>query len=223
MGIARRLFQVAVIATFLTGLAVGIPSCASMPTPLSLAVIDAAVLKITQSAGHGTGVSIGDGRILTAAHVVEGVTSVGVRSRDGEVGKAEVVARDDTLDLAILRWEHARALPALGIDCAPPRMDEPLRVVGHPLEWEWVHRIGRIASTQRGNFVAQSIALEMDLLPGMSGGPILSPAGRVRAVAIAISLWTVRGRGVPTGLSVGMPSEVICKWLDNLDNEGELE
>ena len=55
-----------------------------------------------------------DGRIVTNAHVVSGVTSVQVTFPDGQMVPAEVIGKDEETDLAVLRVapEPARPAPA---------------------------------------------------------------------------------------------------------------
>ncbi len=53
--------------------------------------------------GFGTGTSIGDGVVVTAAHVVAGATRVEVIDGRGDASPAEVVWFDPALDVAALR------------------------------------------------------------------------------------------------------------------------
>ena len=65
--------------------------------------------------GFGTGTSIGDGVVVTAAHVVAGATRVEVIDGQGDASSAEVVWFDPALDVAALR------------PTSPPSASVPLR------------------------------------------------------------------------------------------------
>ncbi|HVJ59315.1 MAG TPA: trypsin-like peptidase domain-containing protein, partial [Burkholderiaceae bacterium] len=62
--------------------------------------------------GLGSGVLISQGRILTAAHVVEAADRLSVRVADGAVVAARVVASDPMADLALL---EVMQLPASAV------------------------------------------------------------------------------------------------------------
>src|SRR5829696_6173069 len=59
-----------------------------------------AVVGLGRGWGRGSGVVIGEGRVLTNAHVLRG-EEVAVRRSDGEVALGRVAARDDTLVVAV--------------------------------------------------------------------------------------------------------------------------
>lgn len=76
------------------------------------AAIDATVRVRADGCGPrtelGTGTRIGDGLIVTAAHVVAGSTRVEIVDGSGESSTAEVVLLDPDLDVAALRTDVAR-------------------------------------------------------------------------------------------------------------------
>ena len=59
-----------------------------------------AVVKIITDKGHGSGFHMGNGHIITAAHVLRGATSVKVKSSGLDVQDAEILWSNDTYDVA---------------------------------------------------------------------------------------------------------------------------
>lgn len=107
----------------------------------------AATAHVAQS-GCGTAVHIGEGRILTAAHVVEKRSSTSlpqllllVFPKDRNVGLAQCVAKHDAYDVAVLKWlgvgtactENGRLMPSsCPLEAAEPKLGEPLLCIGNP-------------------------------------------------------------------------------------------
>src|SRR5687767_8213084 len=91
--------------------------------------------------GNELGVSSGsgfvldeDGRVLTNAHIVSGVTAIQVTFPDGKMVGAQVIGKDEETDLAVLRVEtdglDLRALE-LG-DSSAVQMGDRVVAVGNP-------------------------------------------------------------------------------------------
>ena len=82
--------------------------------------------------GGGSGVVISDnGHILTNYHVIEGASSVQVTAA-GRTYNAQVIAYDQTLDLAILRVENLRVKQAVLADSDKVRVGEWAIAIGNP-------------------------------------------------------------------------------------------
>ena len=60
----------------------------------------------------GSGVVLGAGRVLTAAHLVTGLGSPSVITMGGQVGTAQILGVDPETDLALLKVEGADLVPA---------------------------------------------------------------------------------------------------------------
>ena len=89
------------------GLLVATPACSSETGP-DPEVVEAATVRVrADGCGPrtelGTGTTIDDGLVVTAAHVVAGSTSVEVVDQSGTSFVAEVVVFDPDLDIAVLR------------------------------------------------------------------------------------------------------------------------
>ena len=135
---------------------------------------------------HGAGVVWrSDGLIVTNAHVLRGSSMI--RFEDGRTDRAELVARDYQLDLAILR------IPVRGLESAQGR-DSTLRTgevvfaVGHPLGERGAVSFGIVHAASSGHLIEADIRL----LPGNSGGPLADASGRV----VGINCMVANGMAV---------------------------
>jgi S1-C subfamily serine protease len=156
------------------------------------------VLKITGDAPscgrriEGSGFVYAPDRVMTNAHVVAGVRSPRVQLDGGRTLDATVVLYDSDRDVAVL------AVP--GLDRTPLRFGGEARagadaiVVGYPQDGPFTPVAARVAIKQnaRGPDIYQSrtvtreiYALRAQVLPGNSGGPLLSPQGAVYGVVFA--------------------------------------
>lgn len=146
-----------------------------------------------------------DGRdlLLTNAHVVEDVRSVGMRPLDG--GPGVPVAswqRSRVADVAVLALEDPQDLPAsLSLAEAPPTVGQRVRTVGFPSGLPFT-AAGEVAAVEGGR-----VELDVQVDPGASGSPVLDPMG---AVVAQVYARTAEGRGVAT--SVG----TLRRALDDL-------
>ena len=132
----------------------------------------------------------GEGRVVTNAHVVTGVTAVQVTFPDGPTVGATVVGKDEETDLAVL------SVSPEGLDLRPlelgdsdtVRPGDRVLAVGNPTGAGPTAGSGRISGSGRrvevpGGFVIDGL-LETDAViePASSGGPLVGPDGRVIGV-----------------------------------------
>ena len=158
------------------------------------------VFKITGTAQscskriEGSGFVFAPERVMTNAHVVAGVRSPEVHVGNGTLS-ATVVLYDSDRDIAVL------AVP--GLKVAPLSFLDPKKhassgdsaiVVGYPLDGPFRADAARVRGTQnaKGPDIYQSktvvreiYALRARVRPGNSGGPLVSPGGKVYGVVFA--------------------------------------
>ena len=156
----------------------------AQPTPDRSAPASRTTLTI-KSTGSGFYVSAA-GDFLTNHHVVEGCerVEVVVSSRKR---LAEVIARDEDIDLALLKTQGPSAAIALASEA--PELGEAVVVLGYPLSGVLgddlrvttgvVSSLSGIGSDRRYMQISASVQ------PGNSGGPVLDPRGTVAAVVVA--------------------------------------
>ena len=157
------------------------------------------VLKVRGDNGCGQGVE-GTGflyqpdRVMTNAHVVAGVETPRVVLRDDEV-EASVVLYDPGLDVAVLAVDGL-GLPPLTFD-RDAEAGEAAAVLGYPQDGPYDVQAARIRNQQRlrspdiygeGTVLREVFSLRSHIRPGNSGGPLVSPAGRVTGVVFAASV-----------------------------------
>lgn len=137
-----------------------------------------------------------DGRdlLLTNAHVVADVRTLGVRPIDGGPGVQVASWRPSrTADVAVLELQDPTDLPApLALADEAPVAGTPIRTVGFPSGLPFT-AAGEVATVGRDR-----IELDVRVDPGASGSPVLdSTTGDVVAQVFA---RTSEGRGVATSL-----------------------
>lgn len=161
-------------------------------------------VKVLVSNGHGSGVNIGGGLILTAAHVVKDATEFSIKDDRGGKSKAKVLWANDEYDVALLRSQIITRTSELS--CKPLRMGEALRAVGNPLDLEFTETHGRVAGTGPEG----KVAVDITLAPGMSGGPVFDNQNRVRGINDAIMVMPMGFSGSVIGISYIVPSSTVC-------------
>jgi putative serine protease PepD len=166
------------------------------------------VVQIETGSGLGSGIIYeADGGILTAAHVVDGSSTVTVRLADGTRVPGEVVGADDATDVAVVRVEEdglrAAAL-AVGV---PVRVGQLAVAIGSPFGLEGtvtagiVSAIDRTITTDDGRAVANMIQTDAPINPGNSGGALVDRQGRVIGINDAIR----SDSGVNAGVGFAIP------------------
>ena len=190
-----------------SALAVAPPDPAVLRSP-GLSRARASVVKIDGLAPscskniEGSGFVIAPDRVLTNAHVVAGVTqSLHAVTSGGTSLSAHVVLYDPRRDLAVLDVPGLTAPPLAFAGQA--RVGASAIVVGYPLNSSFTAvaaRVGRV-ETATGPDIYQAVEVKRQIYgirarvePGNSGGPLLTPDGRVYGVVFAASV-AVRDTG----------------------------
>ncbi len=157
------------------------------------------VLKIrgTNECGRGvegSGFLYADNRLMTNAHVVAGIDEPEIVVGDDTVD-AEVVYYNPDIDVAVLSFDSSELSP-LRFDRTAEAQDG-VAILGYPQDGPFHVEPARIRSEQRlrspniygdGAVIREVFSLRGRILPGNSGGPILSSAGDVVGVVFAASV-----------------------------------
>ena len=145
-----------------------------------------------------TGVHWTRGLVVTASHTVESEREVTLTTPDGHSLAAQVAGRDPGLDIAVLRAEAGAVAVA---ELAP---DADLRV-GHlvlALGAGPRASVGIVSAldTRAGRAPSETIAVDLTLYPGFSGGPLVDVLGRVIGIATSGASrhlqWAIRASAV---------------------------
>lgn len=172
------------------------------------------MVKVLVGGGHGSGVHIGDGLVLTAAHVVAGVkdaAEVKVRDEGGAIHEAEILWQAKANDVALIRIKGHKDIAASELSCEVPKVGMDIHGYGNPLHQENWNVYGKVAGTPRkvGPW-AEIIPLNMAILQGQSGGPVFNDAGKV----VGLMVGYMNGQqGDWTSFSVMVPSSVVCTLM----------
>jgi serine protease Do len=144
------------------------------------------VVGVGQRWGVGSGIVLGEGRILTNAHNVRG-SQVKVTLADGSTTEGNVAGQDVDGDLAVIEADTGQA-PALPWAADAPAIGMPVFALANPggrglrVTFGFVSGIDRSFRGPRGLRITGSLEHTAPLLPGSSGGPVLSAAGQLLGI-----------------------------------------
>lgn len=158
------------------------------------------------------------GYVVTNNHVVEKGERIEVRLEDGRQFSAELVGRDGSTDLALLRLKGSdvRDLPSafLGNSDKIEPGDWAL-AIGNPFGLDHSVSAGIIAAKERVIGVGpfdDFIQTDALINPGNSGGPLFNVRGEVVGVNTAI---ISRGQGIGFAVPINMVKELLPNLLVN--------
>jgi serine protease Do len=144
------------------------------------------VVGIGQRWGAGSGIVLGEGRVLTNAHNVRG-GQVTVTFADGRTAEGNVVGHDIDGDLAVIETDTAQAT-ALAWAADGPAIGMPVFALSNPggrglrVTFGFVSGIDRSFRGPRGVRITGSLEHTAPLLPGSSGGPVLDATGQLLGI-----------------------------------------
>jgi S1-C subfamily serine protease len=140
------------------------------------------VVGIGQRWGVGSGIVLSDGRVLTNAHNVRG-DRVTVTFADGRTAEGTVAGHDIDGDLAVINVDTGGAAALAWSSGAPAEVGMPVFALANPggrglrTTFGFVSGIERTFRGPRGRRITGSLEHTAPLLPGSSGGPVLSADG----------------------------------------------
>ena len=177
------------------------------------------VVLVERQGGSGSGVVIRrDGVILTNAHVVGDARTVTITLADGRRLQGQVLGRDPTVDVAVVRISatDAPVVPVGDSDRLQP--GQTAIAIGNPLGYERSVTTGVVSALNRsirGATLEALIQTDAAINPGNSGGPLLDSQGRVIGINTAI---------IPsaTGLGFAIPINLARNIADQLLTTGRV-
>jgi S1-C subfamily serine protease len=166
----------------------------------------------------GSGVLISsDGKILTAAHVVQTADYVLVEFADGKSVRAHVLASNPLADVALLQTDSVlpNIVPAKLGDSDKIEVGDDIYIIGAPYGLSYSLTVGHISAKRVSN-AANSGFAKLELLQtdaainqGNSGGPMFNMAGEVVGIVSQI----LSQSGGFEGLGFAVTSNVARKLL----------
>ncbi|PKM45048.1 MAG: peptidase S1 [Firmicutes bacterium HGW-Firmicutes-8] len=178
---------------------------------------------MSESVGIGSGFIFDkSGLILTNQHVIDGTSEIQVKMTgfDKPV-KATVVGSDADLDLAVLKVNVNKDLPALKLgDSVKTEVGSWVIAIGNPLGLDHTVTVGVISAKSRPLTISNRLyknLLQTDaaINPGNSGGPLLNVAGEVIGINTAVDASA-------QGIGFAIPSATFKDALNDLVTKGKV-
>ena len=159
-----------------------------------------------------------DGHIVTNSHIIDKTDNITVRLHNREQYAAQVILRDDTSDIAILRVKTPLRLPVARLgDSASLEAGQWVIAIGNPFGLEHTVTAGIISAS--GRVIGEGplddlIQTDAAINPGNSGGPLIDTEGRV----IGINTALVRSEGGGAAIGFAIPAAKASALMQELDN-----
>ena len=137
--------------------------------------------------GAGSGIVLGDGQILTNAHNVR-ADQVTVTFADGRTADGRLAGRDIDADLAVIEVDTGGPAALPWASEPAPRIGTPVFALANPggrglrVTFGLVSGIDRVFRGPRGRRITGSLEHTAPLLPGSSGGPVLTAGGELLGI-----------------------------------------
>ena len=163
------------------------------------------------------------GYIVTNNHVIDHATTVTVRLADGDEYNAKIVGTDRLIDLALLKIEAHRPLPAVPFgNSDKAEVGDWVMAVGNPFGLGGTVTAGIISARGR-NIQAgpydDFLQIDAPINKGNSGGPLFNLDGQVIGVNTAI--YSPNGGSV--GIGFAIPSSLVEPVIAQIRDNGRVE
>lgn len=172
------------------------------------------VPRVQNSLGSGVILSP-DGIVVSNYHVVGGASDIRVVLTDRREFSAEVVLADEASDLAVLRLNDARDLPALALrDSDTLEVGDLVLAIGNPFGVGQTVSSGIVSGLARSSaavFDGRGYFIQTDaaINPGNSGGALVDMAGRLAGINTAI----LTRSGGSMGVGFAIPSNLVAQMV----------
>ncbi|ABD86691.1 S1C family serine protease [Rhodopseudomonas palustris] len=166
------------------------------------------------------------GHVVTNNHVVNGTAHVAVRLASGDVVPGTIVGTAPNYDLAVVRLQNPRRLPApitVG-SSADLKVGQAAFVIGNPFGLDQSLSTGVISALKRrlptgsGREIGNVVQTDAAVNPGNSGGPLLDSAGRLIGVTTAI----ISPSGSNAGIGFAIPVDTVNRVVPELIKYGRV-
>jgi Do/DeqQ family serine protease len=171
-----------------------------------------------QNTSLGSGVIIDGekGLILTNAHVIQKAGTIKVVLQDERDFEARIVGADPDSDLAVLKIDSKKRLPAIKMGSSENIMiGETVIAIGNPFGFSHTVTTGVISAINR-SIRAQDrvyhdfIQIDASINPGNSGGPLLNINGDLIGINTAIY---AKAQGIGFAIPIGKARKIISDLI----------
>ena len=158
------------------------------------------------------------GYIVTNNHVIEGADEITVTLHDGTSLKAKLIGHDERTDVALLKVESDKPLPAVPFgDSDTSRVGDWVLAIGNPFGLGGSVTAGIVSA--RGRDIRQGpyddfIQTDAAINRGNSGGPLFNMDGQV--IGINTAIYSPSGGSIGIGFSIpsNMAKQVVAQLRD---------
>ena len=187
------------------------------------------------AAGEGSGMVLSDdGLLLTNNHVVEAASDGGVVTvlfQDGATARAQIVGRDPSSDLAVIRAQGVSGLTPIELGNSDSvRVGQQVVAFGSPLGLGGTVTTGIISALDRPvsvggaqgaseETVLNALQTDAAINPGNSGGPLVDMQGRLIGINSAIATTGNEGGSIGVGFSI--PVNQAKRVAEELERTGK--
>ena len=174
-----------------------------------------------QSLGSGFIIDA-SGIVVTNNHVIEGADEINVVLQDNTTLRAELLGADPRTDLAVLRVQHDKPLPAVTFgDSDTASVGDWVVAIGNPFGLGGSVTAGIVSA--RGRDIRQGlyddfIQTDAAINRGNSGGPLFNLAGEV--VGVNTAIYSPTGGSIGIGFSI--PSNLARNIVAQLRDGGRV-
>jgi serine protease Do len=171
--------------------------------------------------GLGSGVIITpDGYILTNNHVVDNADEVKVQvGDDGDEYTAKVIGTDPKSDIAIIKIDAKKSLPAITVaDSDKIQVGDVVLAVGNPFGIGQTVTMGIVSATGRatmGMEYEDFIQTDAAINPGNSGGALVDAEGRLLGINTAILSRSGGNQGIGFAIPINLAKSVMDSIVEN--------
>lgn len=182
--------------------------------------ISPAIVFIKTSKGSGSGMIIeNNGLILTNAHVISGVNTATITLQNKKSYKATVVGRNENIDIALLKISDSN-LPTVDLGNSDSmKQGEEIFALGFPYGFTDETTITKgILSARQNLDGTQFLQVDLQILPGNSGGAIVDKIGKV----VGMSTLLIDRANIGEYLKFALPINLIKQNLASLKNGNDI-
>jgi S1-C subfamily serine protease len=169
------------------------------------------VVLIETGGGSGSGFLVGDGEVMTSAHVVEGSRQVGIQYGKEQRVTGTVEHLDADRDLALISVPSLHGEPLVFFEMGTLKAGSECVVIGSPLGLDQSVSRGIVSNPDRRAGEVRLIQIDAPVNPGNSGGPIMDHEGQV------IGIVTLKLRGTE-GMGFGVAYDELRSFLTESHN-----
>lgn len=178
-------------------------------------------------AGYGSGVIISpDGYIITNNHVIEDAENIEVKLNDNRSFKAELVGRDPSTDIALLKIKADNLIWLKYGDSDNLKIGDWVLAVGNPFNLTSTVTAGIVSAKGRNLPLINSeysiesyIQTDAALNPGNSGGALVDTKGSLVGITSAL----VSPNGSYAGYSFAIPVSIVRKVVEDIRQFGTVQ